>query len=490
MKLGELIQALPFISLTTESEEIEITAIHTDSRRVTPGSLFTCIEGFQTDGHLYVQDAIEKGAKVIIAEKRVKSTVPVIYVNNSVRALAIIVNTFYDYPSTKLPLIGITGTNGKTTVSYLLDALYNHFGKKTGVIGTIHNKVGDRYSATSNTTPDALILQQLFHDMQNSRVEQVIMEVSSHGLDLGRVYGCDFDTVIFTNLTQDHLDYHKSEENYFFAKSQLFSRLGNTYDGRRKFSVINADDHYAETLKKTSAFPIVTYGIEREADVMAYDIELLPGRTIFQLKTPVGTVKITSRLTGKFNIYNMLAAGSAALVNGIPLHIIKDTFEVVPPIPGRFETVDFGQPFGIIVDYAHTPHAVKNILETCKEIKTGKLYCVLGCGGDRDPEKRPLMAQEAIKHADYAIFTSDNPRTEDPRAILDDMVQIFDGHVHNYEVIIDRLTAIEKAMSAAEAGDLVVIAGKGHETYQEINGRKYPFDDRVVAKNAFLNKEF
>ncbi|GGN49258.1 UDP-N-acetylmuramoyl-L-alanyl-D-glutamate--2,6-diaminopimelate ligase [Oceanobacillus indicireducens] len=490
MKLSELIQTLPFISLTEEAGEIEITAIYTDSRQVTPGSLFICIEGFQTDGHLYVQDAIEKGARVIIAEKEVESKVPVIYVNDSVRALAIIASAFYDSPTTALPLIGITGTNGKTTVSYLLDAIYNHFGKKTGVIGTIHNKVGERLKETNNTTPDALILQQLFHDMRNSGVEQVIMEVSSHGLDLGRVYGCDFDTVIFTNLSQDHLDYHKNEFNYFFAKSQLFSRLGNTYDGRRKYSIINADDKYVGMLKKTSAFPTITYGIDSEADVMADDIELSQDCTIFQLKTPVGTVKITSRLTGKFNIYNMLAAASAALINDIPLHIIKDTLQVVPPIPGRFETVDFGQPFGVIVDYAHTPHAVKNILETCKELKTGKLYCVLGCGGDRDPAKRPLMAREAVWHADYAIFTSDNPRTEDPRAIIDDMVQALDGYEQTYEIIIDRKAAIEKAMSIAEAGDLVVIAGKGHETYQEIAGEKYPFDDRIVAKNAFLNKEF
>lgn len=489
MKLSELISVLPFARNETNLPEIEIIHIETDSRKVKPKSLFVCIEGFNTDGHLYIKEAINKGAVAIIAEKEVESDRPVIYVNDSTRALAMLVNKFYEYPTSKLSLIGITGTNGKTTISYLLDAIFQNYGKKTGVIGTIQNKVGSNLMETNNTTPDALVLQRLFVEMKTQGVEQAIMEVSSHALDLGRVYGCDFDTVIFTNLTQDHLDYHKNELQYFHAKSLLFSQLGNSYYETKKYAVINADDPYSESLQKMTSQPIVTYGIEKKADVRASNVELFPNRTSFRLKTPLGTVKITSRLIGEFNVYNMLAACSAAIAHQVPIPVIKETLETIMPIPGRFETVDCGQQFGVIVDYAHTPHAVQNILQTCKELTRGKLYCVLGCGGDRDKAKRPRMAKEAVTYANYAIFTSDNPRTEDPQEIIKDMIRELPEHVVNYEIILDRKAAIEKVIEYAEEGDMVVIAGKGHETYQEINGKRYPFDDRLVARNAIENKE-
>lgn len=489
MKLNDLISKLPFVSSPAEDFEVEISSIETDSRKVKPGSLFICIKGHQTDGHLYVQEATQKGAAAIIAETEIESSVPVVYVKDSSRALAIIANTFYDYPTANFPLIGVTGTNGKTTVSYLLDSIYQNFGKNTGLIGTIQNKVGNSYRETSNTTPDALVLQRLFREMKDIGVDQVIMEVSSHALDLGRAYGCDFNTVIFTNLTQDHLDYHHDEVNYFLAKSLLFSQLGNSYHHGSKYAVINIDDKYGKNLQQMTAQPVVTYGINCSADVMADDIQLFANKTIFRLKTPVGTVKITSRLTGIFNVYNMLAATAAAILDHIPLEIIQDTLKVIPSIPGRFEAVDEGQSFGVIVDYAHTPNALQNVLETCRGLTTGRLYCVIGCGGDRDPSKRPLMAKEAVNLADYAIFTSDNPRTEDPAAIIEDMIQVFDDNVTNYESILDRKKAIEKAVFYAEEGDLILIAGKGHETYQEVSGKKYPFDDRIVAKNAILTKE-
>jgi len=491
MKLSELISVLPFVTPPSRGEEIEVTSIESDSRKVKKGSLFICIKGFQTNGHLYAKEAVTNGAAAIVAEENINAQdVPVIYVSDTVRALAMLANHFYDYPTERLNLIGITGTNGKTTVSYLLEAIFKEHGKKTGLIGTINHKLGEASIDTVNTTPDALVLQDLFKEMKEMEIEQAMMEVSSHALDLGRVYGCDFDTVVFTNLSQDHLDYHENEANYFRAKSLLFSQLGNTYSNQKKFAVLNADDIYAPTLKRMTAQPVITYGIMNDADVVARKIKLFPNESRFQLKTPVGTVKITSRLTGKFNIYNMLAAITAALVHHVPLKEIKHALEKARPIPGRFEVIDIGQPFGVVVDYAHTPDAVGNILKTCRELTSGKLYCVLGCGGDRDQEKRPIMAKEATAHADYAIFTSDNPRTEEPTKILKDMVEPFPEHVTNYEVVLDREEAIQKAVRYANPGDFIVIAGKGHETYQEIMGKKYQFDDRIVVKEAISHKEF
>lgn len=490
MKLNELLSVLPFVSYQEEFQQMDIISIETDSRNVKEGSLFICIKGFQTDGHLYVEEAILRGAIAIIAEEKIKSDVPVVYVTDTVRALAMLANQFYDYPTSKIPLIGITGTNGKTTVSYLLDTIFQAAGKQTGLIGTVENRLGKKTMDSKNTTPDALVLQDLFNEMENVGIEQAIMEVSSHGLDLGRVYGCDFNTVVFTNLSQDHLDFHTNESNYFQAKSLLFSQLGNTYDKKGKFAILNADDSYAPQLRKVTAQPVITYAIETSADVMAEGIELFPNRSSFQLKTPVGTVKITSRLTGKFNIYNMLAASTAAVVNQVPLRVIQNTLKEISPIPGRFEGIDIGQPYGVIVDYAHTPDAVQNILKTCRELTQGKLYCVLGCGGDRDKKKRPLMAEEAVKHADYTIFTLDNPRTEEPTSILEDMIQSLDKEINNYEVVLAREEAIFQAIQYAKQGDFIVIAGKGHETYQEIHGKKHPFDDRLIAKDAISHKEF
>jgi len=486
MQLSELISVLPFADIPSDFKQIDINKIEVDSRKVKEGSLFICIRGFTTDGHHYVHDAVTNGATAVITEENISLEVPSIKVSDTTRALAMLVNKFYNYPTAKLPLIGVTGTNGKTTVAYLLDAIYQSLGKKTGVIGTIQTKLGDASYPTANTTPDSLSLQRLFKQMEEEEVEQVIMEVSSHALDLGRVYGCDFDTAVFTNLSQDHLDYHHNEYNYLRVKSLLFAQLGNTYNGTSKAAVINADDPTADILKRTTAQTVLMYGIENEADVMAEDIQLFPDRTIFRLKTPRGTVKITSRLVGKFNIYNMLAASAAAIANQIPLETIKEAFRTLPMIPGRFETIDAGQDYTVLVDYAHTPDALRNILKTSREFTTGKIYVVFGCGGDRDSTKRSQMANEAIQNADYAIFTADNPRMEDPQAIIDDMITYIDSDVTNFEVILDRKSAIMTAVGYAMPSDMVIIAGKGHETYQEIKGKKYPFDDRVVARNAIL----
>ncbi len=488
MKLSEILSVLPFYETTSATENLEISNIEVDSRKVTEGSLFVCINGFTVDGHDFINQAIDHGAIAILAEKNVDAAVPTIRVADSSRAVAAVAEKFYDFPTKKLPLIGVTGTNGKTTVTYLLESIFNQYEMKTGVIGTIQMKIGaDSYPVT-NTTPDALFLQKTFRQMSDEKVDKAIMEVSSHALDLGRVYGCDFDIAVFTNLSQDHLDYHKNMDDYLHAKSLLFAQLGNSYSSeQKKYAVINQDDPNNGLLKRSTAQHVVTYGCVNDAQVMAVDINLEVTKTSFKMNTPAGSIQVDSQLIGMFNVYNMLAASAAAISANVPLQIIKDALFEIKGVSGRFEPVDGGQDFAAIVDYAHTPDSLENVLQTIKGFAKQKVYVVVGCGGDRDKTKRPLMAAIALKYADQVIITSDNPRTEDPKSILDDMTEgISESH---YKVIEDRYDAIFHAVSLARADDIILIAGKGHETYQEIDNVRYDFDDREVAREAIQVKE-
>ncbi|MBP1968197.1 UDP-N-acetylmuramoyl-L-alanyl-D-glutamate--2,6-diaminopimelate ligase [Virgibacillus natechei] len=490
MKLTEVLLSLTFYEATSSIEGIEVNNIEIDSRNVKPGSLFVCIDGFTVDGHDYVQQAVDNGAIAIIAEKKVTSSVPTIFVPNSSRTLAMLAVTFYNNPTRTIPLIGVTGTNGKTTVTYLLDTIFNKHHKKTGVIGTIQMKIGEEIYPIENTTPDALLLQQSFKKMLDQHVDQAIMEVSSHALDIGRVYGCDFDIAIFTNLSQDHLDYHNSIDDYLRAKILLFAQLGNTYhEGTQKYAIINEDDPSSKLIKQSTAQHVLTYGYKNDADVMATHVKLHAEGTSFLLWTPIGTIDINSRLIGMFNVYNMLAASAAAIASNVPLDIIKYALESIKGVNGRFEPVATEQPYAVIVDYAHTPDSLENVLATMKDFAKKNIYVVIGCGGDRDRTKRPLMATVALQYADHAIFTSDNPRSEDPQSILDDMITGIDYDRRKYEVIEDRKEAIYKAIEHAQADDIVLIAGKGHETYQQIGHVKYDFDDRRIAEEAIRTKE-
>ncbi|MFB4167593.1 UDP-N-acetylmuramoyl-L-alanyl-D-glutamate--2,6-diaminopimelate ligase [Virgibacillus sp. JSM 102003] len=488
MKLSEILSVLPFYETTSATENVEISNIEVDSRKVTEGSLFVCINGFTVDGHDYVNQAIDNGAIAILAERSIDVFVPTILVADSSRAIAVIAEKFYDFPTKKLPLIGVTGTNGKTTVTYLLESIFNQYKMKTGVIGTIQMKIGSDSYPVTNTTPDALFLQKTFRQMSDENVDKAIMEVSSHALDLGRVYGCDFDIAVFTNLSQDHLDYHKSMDDYMHAKSLLFAQLGNSYSNeQKKYAVINQDDPNNDLLKRSTAQHVVTYGCHNEAQVMAADINLEVTKTSFTMNTPVGSIQIESQLIGMFNVYNMLAASAAAISANVPLQIIKDALFEIKGVSGRFEPVDGGQDFAAIVDYAHTPDSLENVLQTIKGFAKQNVYVVVGCGGDRDKTKRPLMAAIALKYADQVIITSDNPRTEDPKSILDDMTEGLEEN--HYKVIEDRHDAIFHAVSLAKADDIILIAGKGHETYQEIGNVRYNFDDREVAREAIQAKE-
>lgn len=470
------------------AEDVTINEIKMDSREVNQGDLFICINGYTVDGHDYVDQAIANGAVAIVSEKLIHVPICTIIVPDSLRALAMIVAHFYDYPTTKFPLIGITGTNGKTTITYLIESILNEYRIKTGVIGTIQMKIGNHLFPVQNTTPDSLFLQKSFHKMVEWNVDAAIMEVSSHALDMGRVFGCDFDIAVFSNLSQDHLDYHKNMDDYLRAKSLLFAQLGNTYkETNRKFAVINVDDNSHEVIERSTAQHIVTYGCKADAVIKATNIQLEANRTNFTLNTPVGNVLINSKLIGMFNIYNMLAAVGVAIVLDIPLLTVKTALEKITGISGRFEPIESDQNFTTIVDYAHTPDSLENVLQVIKDFAKRNIYVVVGCGGDRDKSKRPQMAAIALKYADKVIFTSDNPRTEDPQVILQDM--IFGQKETHYEIIEDRRQAIYHAINLASEQDIVLIAGKGHETYQLIGDTKYRFDDREIAKNAILSKE-
>lgn len=489
LKLAELVSSLLLCNVTGDPA-VEITGIETDSRKVEPGTLFIALRGFTVDGHQYVQQAVEKGAAAVMVEEPVHVDVPVVLVPDTRRAMAIVAAHFYQYPTKELKVIGITGTNGKTTTSHLIQAIFNDAGKETGIIGTIAIKFKGKEFPVKNTTPDVVELQKSLSLMRDEGCEYAAIEVSSHALDLGRVRGCEFHAAVFTNLTQDHLDYHQTMEQYREAKGLLFSQLGNGYSPRKdanKVAVINADDPNADYFMKVTPVQVITYGIEKPADVRARRIEISPHGTKFLLETFQGSCEIQLRLIGKFNVYNVLAAISVALAEGIPLAQIKKSVESVSGVNGRFEPVNAGQPFAVIVDYAHTPDSLENVLKTIQEFAKKRVFCVVGCGGDRDRGKRPLMARIAATYSDRVFLTSDNPRTEDPQRILEDMLAgIKDVDPGRYQVIVDRKEAIEKAIQEAQAGDVVLIAGKGHETYQEINGVRYDFDDREVARQAIM----
>lgn len=482
MKLSELLQPLRYNQqLATDPD---VLGLEMDSRKVTPGTVFFCVKGHTVDGHDYALQAEKRGAVAIIAERELPVSIPVIVVNDSRRAMARLANHFYRYPTEKLRLIGVTGTNGKTTVTHLLEQIMRDAGSKTGLIGTMYTKIDDVKYETKNTTPESLTLQKIFDQMVKENVDTVMMEVSSHALHQGRVRGCDFDIAVFTNLTPDHLDYHDSLEAYMYAKGLLFAQLGNRYEG--KVAVLNNDDPVSVEIARMTTADIITYGIKEKSDVIAKEIDVTATGTTFVLEAFGETVTVRMKLIGLFSVYNALAAAAAGLASGIPLSSIQASLEKVKGVPGRFETVDASQDFTVIVDYAHTPDSLENVLKTARQFAKNRLTVVVGCGGDRDRTKRPVMGKIAATYADRAIFTSDNPRSEDPKQIINDMIG--DLNEEQYEVILDRKEAIKSAIRDAKTDDVVIIAGKGHETYQILRDQTIRFDDREVAREAIKER--
>jgi UDP-N-acetylmuramoyl-L-alanyl-D-glutamate--2,6-diaminopimelate ligase len=481
MKLKELVKVLKEKEIRGDLNT-EITGIVYDSRQVQPGFLFTAIKGTHQDGHQHAKSAVEKGASALLVEVfQDEISVPQIKVPNSRKGLAEVANIFFDHPTRKLKLVGVTGTNGKTTTTYLCEAIFAASGLKTGVIGTIQYKVGEKLYECKNTTPESLDVLHYFKEMVDSGVGACAMEVSSHALDQGRVHGLLFDAVVFTNLTQDHLDYHKTMEAYYMAKAKLFTEISLEKNPK---GVVNVDNEYGRKLLRDTRIPILTYGIDG-GDVRAKDISIDWNGTMFFATTPEGDFPVTLKLSGKFNVYNALAAIATGIVLKIPLHIIQKGLKEAEQVRGRFEKVDAGQDFVVIVDYAHTPDGLENLLQSARYLTQGKLIVVFGCGGDRDRGKRPQMGRIAETYADIVVVTSDNPRTEEPIAIIG---EIEAGMSQPHYVEVDRKKAIETALLLAQKGDCVVIAGKGHETYQIFKDKTIHFDDREVVLDFFKDR--
>jgi len=487
MRLADVLQWLVTAELQGD-ETATIRGVTADSRQVKPGDLFICLPGFTVDGHDYAAQAVERGAAALLVEKFLPIPVPQIRVADSRRAMAIVADRFFRHPTRQMRLIGVTGTNGKTTVTYLLEKIFADAGYKTGLVGTIQHKVDGQWLPSRNTTPDVLELQGMFRQMADAGTDYAMMEVSSHALALGRVRGCFFRTAIFTNLTRDHLDFHSSMEEYLNAKALLFAGLGNSYGAMPQFAVLNADEAASERLAQVTAHPVVTYGMRNSADVRAKNVDLRPDGTEFDMDTFRGSTRLRLRLVGLFNVYNALAATAAALLEGVDLEQIRRSLERMDGVPGRFERVSDGEDIHVIVDYAHTPDSLQNVLQAIRGFAKGRVLCVVGCGGDRDRGKRPQMAQVAVEYSDLAIFTSDNPRSEDPQQILADMAAGVQDKKERWISLVDRREAIFEAIRRAGAGDTVLIAGKGHETYQIIGRQTVSFDDREVAKEALREK--
>lgn len=489
MRIIELADLLITSRLIGDGETV-LRGIASDSRKVRTGQLFICLTGSRTDGHLFARDAAERGAVAFVAERELDIDAPQLIVKDSRHAAAVIADHLYRHPSHEVKVIGVTGTNGKTTTTYLIEQILNDRRRPAGVIGTIEWRYGGRSFEVSGTTPHSIELHRYLGEMRDAGIEYCAMEVSSHALAQGRVKGCRFRTAVFTNLTQDHLDYHLTMESYAEAKGLFFSRLGNEYPPtgeQRSYAVLNADDEASAYFARMTAAEVVTYGIERPADVSASHIRITAQGTTFRLSTFRGEADVTLQLAGKFNVYNALAATAAALLEGIQLADIKGSLEAIPGVPGRIESVSAGQSFAVIVDYAHTPDGLENVLKAVREFADKRVICVFGCGGDRDRRKRPIMGAIAARYADCVLVTSDNPRTENSYAIIEDIaagLPIGENSGKNYELIADRKAAIQKAVEMASPGDVVLIAGKGHENYQEIDGVKHPFDDRSVARDA------
>ncbi len=486
MQLKELLSGIEYLHFQG-SDRVEVTGLTYDSRRVKPGDIFVAIIGFQQDGHDYLSQARERGARAVVVEREIEfnSGVSVIRVRDSRLALAELSNIFYGHPSQRLQLIGVTGTNGKTTTTYLIEALLRQAGFKTGLMGTIANRIGEQRYRTERTTPEAPEIQSFLATMLKQGVSHAVMEVSSHALQLKRVEGLEFDCAVFTNISQDHLDFHPSLDDYLKTKTLLFQSLAAD-----KRAVINMDDpRSGYILNQLEASPL-TYGIEQEADLRAQRITVSRQGVEMTVITPVGEIELNLKLSGLFNVYNALAAVGVGLVYDLGLEEIKVALEKVGGVAGRFELVDCGQDFGVVVDYAHTPDGMENILQTARELTEGKRIIVFGCGGDRDRKKRPLMGRVAARYGDLVIVTSDNPRSEDPALIIEEIIagiKELSFPDNKYRVVKDREAAIREAISAADSGDLVFIIGKGHETYQELKDRTIPFDDREVARRL-LNK--
>ncbi len=475
MNLLELLEGVEVKEIVGNAQ-LSVTGISFDSRAVQPGNLFVCISGFESDGHEYAPMAIEKGASVIVCEKDLRELgVTCVIVENSRGALAQIAANYYGHPERSFCLIGITGTNGKTTVTYLIKSVLEAMGKKVGLIGTNQNMIGNEVIPSKRTTPDSLELMRLFSKMKESSVEYVVMEVSSHSLVLDRVAACTFDVGGFTNITQDHLDFHKTMEEYLEAKGMLFqiSRRG----------VINADDKSAARLREVSTCEsLLTYGEAPESDIAISHIALKENGVFFDLAYEGIIHNVELGIPGKFSVYNAMTALGCLAAAGIPMEEAVRCLKKARGVKGRVELVETGRDFSVIIDYAHTPDGLENVIQTIRGFAKGRVITLFGCGGDRDKTKRPKMGKIASELSDFSILTSDNPRTENPNAIIEDVLVGVKEGGGAYTIVPNRFDAIEYALDFAQKDDIILLAGKGHETYQILADRTITFDEREIVR--------
>ena len=482
--LHELATAAGDVLVRAPAAELSVTGLAYDSRAVEKGHLFFCVPGTVTDGHEFAGQAVQEGAAALCVERPTDAGVPEVFVSDARRAMARMAAAFHGRPADDLLLLGVTGTNGKTTTAFLLESILRAAHLETGLIGTIETRVAGERRAGVRTTPESLDLQELFAEMRAAGVKAVAMEVTSHALVLQRVESLRFAVGAFTNLSQDHLDFHASMEDYFAAKRSLFT------PERCERAVVNLDDPFGVRLFEESLIPSIGFGRDERASVRAVDVRSGPWGSEFILEIDgVGETKVSIPLVGHFNVSNCLAAAAVAWQAGLDLPTIQNGLERVHSVPGRFEAVDAGQPFTVVVDYAHTPDSLDNVLRGARSLAgSHRVICAFGCGGDRDKGKRPLMGAVAARLADVIVVTSDNPRSEDPHEIIDSILEGVTAERPDGPdaVLADRAAAIERILGEARAGDVVVIAGKGHETGQEFADRTIPFDDRIVARAALV----
>ena len=474
MKLNDLLQGIEVLHVHADLE-MEISAVSYDSRRVTAGSLFVAVTGFVTDGNKYIPMALEKGAAAVVTAVAPKEDIPYILVASDRLALAMLGANFYGHPAKSMKLIGVTGTNGKTTSTLLLKhILETTCGAKAGLIGTMDNMIGDQKVPAERTTPESLDLQALFAEMRDAGCTHVIMEVSSHAIALERVGGVQFSVAAFTNLTEDHLDFHKTMENYCDTKARLFAVADSC--------VANGDDFWFTRMCGKAAGNVLRTGCGEGADLRAENISLRADGVTFTAVMPTEKAEVTLPIPGKFTVYNAMTALGCAVALGVGLVDAAAALATAAGVKGRVEVVPTpNKPYTILIDYAHTPDGLENVLTSVRGYCKGRLIAVFGCGGDRDPMKRPIMGKIGVDIADVAVITSDNPRTEEPGAIIEDILQGIPGEKKNYCVIENRIKAIHHAMDIAEKDDIIVLAGKGHETYQEIQGVKHHLDEREIV---------
>lgn len=486
MKLSELLKDVRVVSLEAASDP-EITGIAYSSKLVEPGNIFIALKGQRADGHDFLPEALARGAAVIVSERPRPAEIDRAWVQvlEAREAMALLAANFYDHPSSRLKVVGITGTKGKTTITYILEEILNAAGFRPGVVGTVEYRWAGRQFSAERTTPEAPDIQKFLRQMVEEGVSHCLMEVSSHSLELKRVWGIGFDVAVFTNLSGEHLDYHQTMEKYFEAKKKLFF-----LNHKRQASIVNIDDPWGERLLSELPMQTISFGFKPEAVVRAEKFTINQEGMTATVSTPLGQLTFTSSLIGKHNLYNFLAAISAALVLSIPVPDIIKGISSVKRIPGRFENVPNGLGIKVIVDYAHTDGALENLLQAVRSLNPRKVILVFGCGGDRDRLKRPRMGEVAARLADWTIITSDNPRSEEPEQIIAEIEEGFRrlGN-HNYEKIVDRRRAIEAALVMARKGDWVVVAGKGHENYQVFKDRTVPFSDVETAREIIDNLE-